>query len=192
MEYVPDWERLSDALDRVMSAGRSRKKAQVNLCRATADQKIKVRYLISKEIVGGCEMPKGSGIAGHVVSRLDIIPRSLNPADFNWEQSQPTRPWQLLPNPVFWQLDWIELYSSDVTRVLIRSQDSATDLSQAETSQPARSLAKKALSAIFPEGIPDRTVITDQQLCAKVQDWLKATHRKVGCDTIWRAAGRRK
>jgi hypothetical protein len=195
MAYVPDWERLADAINRVMLFGISKGKAQLDLCRATADRKIKIRYEISKEELGGIEIPKGHGMAGTVTSNMDVIPRSLTPADFDWQESRPTRPWPMPHNPVFWQLGWIELFSSDVTRVLIASPSKAPDQSKAQsnTSRPARALAEKALSEIFRGKIPDRTEMTDQELCGKVQKWLKDTeHRNVGCDSIWRVAGRRK
>jgi hypothetical protein len=197
MEYVPDWERLSDALKRVMSVGISKRDAQLDLCRATADRKIKIRYEIGKEIVAGIEIPRGHGMAGQVIWNMDIIPRPLTPADFDWQKSQPTRPWKMPYNPVLWHLDWIEVSSSDVTRVLIANRNNAPEKPKAQTntntSQPARALAEKALVAIFRGKIPDRTEMTDQELCGKVQEWLKETqHRKVGCDSIWRAAGRRK
>jgi hypothetical protein len=194
MDHIPDWERLSDALKRIILAGTSKHKAQVNLCRATAERKIKIRYEIGREEVGGVEIPRGHGMSGQVIWNMDIIPRSLTPADFDWQESRPTRSWQVPYNPVFWQLAWIELSSSDVTRVIIGNRNSATDqpIPQPNSSRPARALAEKALLEIFQGKIPDRTEMTDQELCGKVQEWLKNTkHRKVGCDSIWRAAGRR-
>jgi hypothetical protein len=116
--YLPDWERLSDALARILASGLSKHEAQVGVCRAIADRKIKIRYLIANEEIGGIATPKGHGLAGHVLNRLDIIPARLAPRDFDWRKSRPKKPWQVSPNPVFWHLDWIEVFSGDITSVL--------------------------------------------------------------------------
>lgn len=195
MAYVPKWERLADALKRVMSAGPSKHEAQLDICGATADRKIRVQYRIGKEVIAGRTIPEGRGIAGHVVWQLDVIPSRLHPRDFDWHKSCPKMPWKVPHNPVFWHLEWIELYSADVTRVLIATQSGAHDgkKEKSDTNRPARTLAKKALSEIWRGKVPDRTKLTDQQLCGCVQDWLKKTdHRAVSRDTILRAAGRRK
>lgn len=44
MAYVPEWEQLAEALERVIaSGGLSTQEAQCDICRAIANQKIKVR-----------------------------------------------------------------------------------------------------------------------------------------------------
>lgn len=47
MAYTPDWERLADALQRVMAAGASEDESKLDLCRAVADGKIRVRVRIA-------------------------------------------------------------------------------------------------------------------------------------------------
>jgi hypothetical protein len=62
-----------------------------------------------------------------------------------------------------------------------------------------RTLAEKALKALYPMGLPDRTGKTDEQLCGEVKDWLAddknwsagETKRTVSRDSILRAANRR-
>jgi hypothetical protein len=209
MAYIPDWERLSDALKRVMAAGYSKSRAQLDICHAIADRKIRIRYLISKEEIGGTTVPKGQGIAGHVIWRLDVIPLRLTPSDFDWRKSRPKMPWQVWPNPVLWHLDWVELLSADVTRALIaggddsrgspkeqlkktRQQTFAGKASRSDRHRPARALAEKALAVLFRGELPDRIKIADQKVCGEVQDWLrKNSDRQVSSDTILRAAGRR-
>ena len=107
---------------RVMAIGLSKHEAQVNICRAIADRKIKIRYMIASEEIGGIATPSGHGMAGHVINRLDIIPTRLAPRDFDWRKSRPKKPWQVPPNPVFWHLAWIEVFSADVTKVLCSGQ----------------------------------------------------------------------
>ena len=51
--YAPDWERLAEALKRVIEAGFSRSEAQRDICRAVIDGKIEVRFsfeLIKKHL----------------------------------------------------------------------------------------------------------------------------------------------
>ena len=105
-----------------MAIGLSKHEAQVNICRAIADRKIKIRYMIASEEIGGIATPSGHGMAGHVINRLDIIPTRLAPRDFDWRKSRPKKPWQVPPNPVFWHLAWIEVFSADVTKVLCSGQ----------------------------------------------------------------------
>lgn len=120
--YIPDWERLFDALPRVVATGFSKHEAQVAICSAMSDRKLRIRYLIGNEVIGGIATKRGYGLAGHVLNRLDIIPIHLAPRDLDWRKSRPNKPWQVLPNPVFWHLDWIEVFSADVTKVLCSGQ----------------------------------------------------------------------
>jgi hypothetical protein len=46
MVYVPDWERLPDALKRVMAAGLSEDQAKLDISRAVADKKIRTRLTV--------------------------------------------------------------------------------------------------------------------------------------------------
>jgi hypothetical protein len=203
MGFVPEWERLADALKRVMSAGLSKIDAQRDLCRAIADQKIKIKYMIGKEEIGGKKTPRGEGIAGHMNWRMDVIPAQLTPHDFDWSKSRPKEPWQVPNNPVLWDLDWIELFSADVTRFLVAGED--RDLQSADTRtetcpkppharrKPTFERAQAAIKEIYPDGIPDQATEPNVLLCRKVSEKLdKSNLPHVSNDTILRAAGRRK
>ena len=47
MPYVPDWQPLAAALERVMATGATEDNAKLDICRAVADQKIDVRVRIA-------------------------------------------------------------------------------------------------------------------------------------------------
>lgn len=52
--------------------------------------------------------------------------------------------------------------------------------------------AERALGAIYPDGVPDKAVIQNKPLCARVNTWLKTNGLDPpGNDTILRAAGRK-
>jgi hypothetical protein len=113
MAYVPDWERLSDALSRVVAAGLSKPEAQRDICRAIVDRKIRIRLQAAK-----AEIPDakwfGPAVGSHVA-----IPQDLSPRDFDWRKSLPKRPWQHGDHPfVQVHLSLIELFSADVTLLL--------------------------------------------------------------------------
>src|SRR5580704_12308679 len=113
MAYVPDWERLSDALSRVMAAGLSKPEAQRDICRAIVDRKISIRLQAAK-----AEIPEAKW-SGPVVGSHASIPQDLSPRDFDWRKSLPKRPWQHGDHPfVQVHLTLIELFSADVTLVL--------------------------------------------------------------------------
>ena len=59
--------------------------------------------------------------------------------------------------------------------------------------QPRRELAKKALEAVYPSGVPDQVSEPNSILLKNVGRWLKKNNQvDVADDTILRAAGRRK
>ncbi len=90
--YIPDWERLLDAVKRVMAIGLKEGEAKLDLCRAISDRKIKIRFLVAKE--------EGFGSFGEIVQGIvrqgsDVdIPSHLDPRDFDWLQSRPRKPWR--------------------------------------------------------------------------------------------------
>jgi len=153
--YVPDCERLADALKRVMAAGFSKREAQGHICRAIADRKVKVRFQVvftdedvlsilppetASQYREGLRSGKNAtawrGLLTQLSPRLPVggtvpvdIPSRLNPGDFDWPKSAPKKPWNIQSSsatfPRFCHLDLIELCSADVTRVLIANRSGA-------------------------------------------------------------------
>jgi hypothetical protein len=133
------------------------------------------------------------------------IPRDLGPADLDWENSRPRKPW---PYGVQWReflahIVKLELSAKDVTRVLCRrAADTSEDTSRGEElplvaagrKRPVRELADYAIKQIFPAGVPSKDEVPHDELVQRVTNFLKeAGHRHLpGKDTILRAAGRRK
>ncbi|HTW34714.1 MAG TPA: hypothetical protein VMD53_08850 [Rhizomicrobium sp.] len=118
MAYVQDWERLSDALNRVTAAGLKDGEAKRDICNAIADRKIEVRFLVAKQ-EGGFELERVGGTVR--IGREVDIPPELKPKDFDWRSSRPLRPWRPIGNDIFaghWHLKWIELRRADVSTVL--------------------------------------------------------------------------
>ena len=109
MAHIPDWERLSDALSRVTATGLSKSEAQHDICRAIAEQKIRIRVQVTKAELPGEKF--GPPVGSHVG-----IPGDLDPSDLDWRKSCPKRPWPHGDFPwVQLHLDRIELFSADVT-----------------------------------------------------------------------------
>jgi len=120
MAYVPDWERLADALERVTAAGIDEGAAKQNICDAIVDGKIKIRCRVAKEEGGGSF---GERVVGTMRNGSELeIPPHLSPRDFDWSKSRPRKPWRRSGysqlDPPLWRLDWIELFKANVTLVL--------------------------------------------------------------------------
>jgi hypothetical protein len=74
---------------------------------------------------------------------------------------------------------------------------SATQSAKKTSRAKRRERARQAIEAMWPDGVPNQTIISNGQLCKRVADWLKedCKRRKVppeqiSDDTILRAAGR--
>ena len=90
--YVPDRERLSEAVMRVVATGVNEDHAKQAICTAIADKKINVRFSIASEEGSA---PFGEHVVGTVRGGSEIeIPSQLAPNDFNWQQSRPLKPWR--------------------------------------------------------------------------------------------------
>ena len=134
MPYVPDWQPLAAALERVMATGATEDNAKLDICRAVADQKIDVRVRIaaSEYDLGGRSFSDGN--VG--------VPLRLNPRDFDWVRSRPLSRWSIGPmlgEHYTWtsgwseqSLDLIELSTRDVRRILC-GDDLAAQLGSALT-----------------------------------------------------------
>ena len=202
--YVPDWERLAGALERVIATGVPEQEAKTNICNAIADRNIHVRFVTLKTWAEG-KPGGGIGTTQTICDGSEVdIPASLRPADFDWQKSRPMISWRKV-GPDAWTLPYIEivdrmeLFVRDVTRLLISKNGVTDHLKRRSTRRgTARTLAEKAIKARYAHGIPDST--TNAQLCGEIVDWLDddknwpvdATKRKVSPDSILRAAGRRR
>ena len=57
--------------------------------------------------------------------------------------------------------------------------------------QPERERARRAIKALFPEGVPDAATLSNKRLAKKVNEWLELNKEEpVQQRTIQRAAGR--
>jgi hypothetical protein len=198
MTYLPNWERLPDAIERVMGAtGRSKPEVQTEICRAIADGAIKIRGKLAEH-------------AKHLVADAVVegvhfdIPPEMKPEDLDWKNSRPVKPWVVRPGavklPGLWKLEWIEVFRSDVTDVLCSSEtagDSVRRVSRKANvkrkSQPAFDRAEAVIKELYPQGVPDQATEPNKKLCRRVVAKLKEKRLpNVSNDTILRAAGRRK
>jgi len=198
MADVPTWERLSAATERVMAtAGLSKEDAQSLICRAIADGTLKFRAKVGRPMI--------RPLRGNMVLEEKDFHTSpdLKPNDFDFEQSRPLTLWkvrhEILRTPGLWHLEWIEVFSADVTKLCsARSQGEATQHPSRETgatrrSQPAFERARRAIEELYPDGVPEQADVPNAILCRRVGVKLKNEGRpNVSDDTILRAAGRRK
>lgn len=70
---------------------------------------------------------------------------------------------------------------------------SAETAQSAARRRPKREAARKAIEALYPEGVPDQATEVNATLCRRVGAWLKDHEMSdANDDTILRAAGRRK
>jgi hypothetical protein len=103
MAYVSDWERLSDALKRVRIDGIADDEAKLDISRAIADKKIRVRLTVAigpdvftahlqlvAKVQGLGSDPKHSAQNVECFEGANVkIPNQLTPDDFDWENSRP-------------------------------------------------------------------------------------------------------
>src|SRR5262249_45518721 len=69
MAYVPDWERLSDALKRVVTAGIPEDQGKSDISRAIADGKIRMRLFAEMEVSGSKSISDWELIATHTAAK---------------------------------------------------------------------------------------------------------------------------
>ncbi len=198
MRYVSEWEPLSDAATRVMAAaGVSKEEAQSDICQAIADGVVRIRCQLKKHTTK--HMTSKTVLDGNA---FEITKRK--PDDLDWEGSRPLKPWRVrrgsYPIPGDWELAWIELSRTDVTNVLCRAgtrgelpQPTSSETDARRKSRPKLESAERAIRELYPQGVPDQSVILNAILCRQVGEKLKEQgFPAVSDDTILRAAGRRK
>ena len=117
MSYTPAWERLSDAVERVMRAtGCSKDEAQTDIGQAIADRTVKFRGKLARHTTKRFTSPA-------ILEGRDFeLPSAIASTDLDWERSRPNKPWLVrrgaYPLPGYWDLEWIEVYGSDITNVV--------------------------------------------------------------------------
>lgn len=199
MAYVPAWERLSDALNRIMAESElSEEAARAELCRAIADRAIKLRAQLA-------EHPTRHVRASDTVlaSEHFQIPANLKPQDLDWERSRPVQPW-LVPRGEYavhghWHMHWIEVCRADLSRAFCLQDAGAAarhtvrKAAARDKGRPARERAQHAIHSLYPGGVPPQAMLPNAILCRSIGRWLKQERLPdVSSDTILRAAGRRK
>ncbi|WP_439394959.1 hypothetical protein ACRQ5Q_38300 [Bradyrhizobium sp. PMVTL-01] len=198
-----------------MATGVSEDEAKTDLCRAVADRKIDVRVRIAASDYGMRGRTFSDGNVG--------VPAHLEPRDFDWVQSRPLKPWLIGPKrgehyAWDWEnrpLDLIELSTGEVTKILCtghpphlrppdrriegRPSPAARSLATSQTTarptraRPAIERAQRIINELYPNGVPDQTIVPNTTLCQQVgAKLMEYKLPAVSDDTILRAAGRRK
>jgi hypothetical protein len=163
--YIPDWEPLADALQRVMATGASEDESKTDLCRAVADRKVDVRVRIAAS---------DFAMGGRIFSKGNVsVPLHLDPRDFDWAQSRPLAQWRIGPRPgehYVWISGWegrpvdlIELSTADVMRIFCGAKDGQKSLATARIETDAI----KALASRL-KGDPQITRV-------KAAEWCRAS-----------------
>ena len=183
--YVRPWERLAEALTRVMAAtGRSQDEAQTDICQAIADKAINFQGQLKTHATSSMTWDR-------VLEGKDFeIPAEINSKDLDWLTSRPLKPWTVrreISRLRRWELEWIELFKADVTKVLCRAEGTEG------RNRPTLERAQNAINELYPNGVPEQADLPNPVLCRCVGDKLKKSGLPdVSDDTIQRAAGRRR
>jgi len=199
MADVPIWERLSAATERVMATARlSKEDAQSQICRAIADGILKFRGQVGQHTT----RPIHGGKRVFEEKDFHLSP-DIQREDFDWEQSRPLKQWgvrrEIFNLPGLWNVDWIEVFSADVTKLCsAKNQGEATQRPSRKTgaksrSRPALERARRAIKELYSHGVPAQADVPNANLCHRVGRKLRDQGLpNVSDDTILRAASRRK
>jgi hypothetical protein len=199
MAYVRAWQRLSDAIESVLAgAGRSREEAKTDICQAIVDRTVKIQGKLKRHTIRPVTSTK-------VLEGKDFeIPAEIKPTDLDWEGSRPVKPWavprEVFGFPGYWELEWIELFRTDVMSVLCTSAEPGRPAKRASSntvtkskSRPARDRAQRAIHELYPQGVPSPVDLPNSLLCRRVGEKLKERGLPhVSDDTILRVADRRR
>src|SRR2546430_1867487 len=103
------------------------------------------------------------------------IKTEIKPEELDWENSRPVKPWRVRrgafepPGP--WDLEWIELCRSDVTKAFGLAggeggpAERATKKSPSSKKRPASERATRALDELYPKACPT-TLLYRTRHCA--------------------------
>src|SRR3989442_11041156 len=161
MAYVSAWERLSDAIIRVMAAaGLSKDQAKADICRAIADGAVKIRGKLERHTT------RHLRASNMVLEGEDFhIPTKIKSEDLDWERSRPAKSWLVRRGtsapPGYWDLEWIELFRNDVTKVFgtaakrgESAHHASSEKGATSRSRPALERARRAIKELYPQGVP--------------------------------------
>jgi hypothetical protein len=200
---IPTWERLLDAMSRVKSAGIAQDDAKRGICDGIADGRIKIRLTLRKHAT------KPITAGGKVLDGADVeIPPRLDPQQMDFENSRPQQLWVVKQERIrhlrgYWEIEWIEVFSDDITEQLIPAGD-RTHPSRAQgpqesvprprrRSQTGREAAARAIVALYGDRVPDQATEPNATLCRRVSQKLQELGLlAVSDDTMLRAASRRR
>jgi hypothetical protein len=152
MTYVSDWERLSDAMIRVMAAaGLSKDEVQTDICRAIADGAVKIRGKLERHATTPLLT------STWVLDGKDFrISTEIKSEDLDWEKSRPVKPWMVrresFRQPGYWDLEWVELSRTDVTNVLCTAGNQSESAQHASSETGATSRSRRPLGNKVPLG----------------------------------------
>jgi hypothetical protein len=142
-------------------------------------------YELLSEIAGG-------SIKAKQISRLAGLPQS-------WKETLGSLPGDLDPRGTKVAIGDLVKFAIDRNQKpeflahLIPALPERDSTAPNRRSQPRRELAKKAIDAVYPGGVPDQVSEPNSRLTKKVGRWLADNKLPgMGDDTILRAAGRRK
>jgi hypothetical protein len=135
--YVPAWERLPDAIKRVTAGGRPKDQAQTELCQAIADRTVKIRGKLERHTT------RHLSASDTVLQGTDFqVPVEIRPAELDWGRSRPLKPWMVrrgsFSPPGYWDLEWIEVCTADVTNVFCSTEKPGDSVQPASSETGAR------------------------------------------------------
>jgi hypothetical protein len=220
VRYIPDWERLADSLARVTALGLEIDEAQVDLCRAIADGKIRVRPSVNFLSESNTDRQLDQKLAGKYRDFVRAIFQRkipfdlgswLQPNQLDWEHSSIKARCRFepgmegFPGPPREAVVTIEISTADVLLVISAAGEQGeaglrgapVDRRRSKNS-PALERATIAIRELYPAGVPQQHQLRNVELCQQVSAKLQAllTGKQklspVSDDTILRAAGRRK
>jgi hypothetical protein len=200
MPYVPDWEPIAGALQRVVATGLTADEAKRQLCAAIADQKIGLQIVLAGN-------PSRRAAEQAVSGSLFDIPPRLAPNDIDWTRSRPMTDWSPVRprpgQPVTLQLARIQdLLDRKIAVIRLRTADVAaifeapprsvgaglppTRVTPKEAAGAKRHAVSEAVAALWPDGIP--ASLTRKERNAQIITWARDQKRSVpGERTIQRA-----
>jgi hypothetical protein len=138
MDWTPEWEPLAEALKRVIGAGTLPEVAKHRICTDIAQDRIRVRLYVASDTPGKPDV-------GLKSKKLYRVPSRLEPSDFEWENSRPSKPWSVNRTGDDYgrediTITFIELNTDDVIYRLCSSSDPSI---QAQTESSAKSEGNK-------------------------------------------------